>query len=514
MAIPRAQLRLRPSPLGGKPRACVPVSHAPRARAPKNLVEPGESPFLERRLAMLLEQLDELLDQPLDIDRTPKWDTIRLFKYSGYRVSRTARNVLPIECLPSGIVPVPRNVELLHPLTTPAYLVPVVRGFGFSERVRQGHIVISEQEISWDENWLAERAHRALLRDARFRRLRRIALPAALNLDRQLVGIALAARTTVRGASLSSEVFNLVWRRETQFRAIARENPQLLPLAYAAAHDALLSEAGDPVQDLQRLLREAGLTRAAWRYLAKRGARVLRPAWEASDGRSLLGPAIEYLRVLDETGLPPPPSPRFARELFFRAPRFERDWCPIPRPILGIALRKAQQLRGSHYYQEFIEDLSGVADWGARERPRLDKLQRRAGWPWLVRAAREWEKRESMIDGTNPNPWDAPLQVFDSGAWQLVALTSVEAMADEGLALHNCVARMIGECQLGRTLVYSVRRRSDGMRVGAIKLSHYEKSGAWAVGQVRGPANRPVPRGVWRAAMRLVNACNGGHGPK
>jgi hypothetical protein len=82
-------------------------------------------------------------------------------------------------------------------------------------------------------------------------------------------------------------------------------------------------------------------------------------------------------------------------------------------------------------------------------------------------------------------------------------------MVDEGLALHNCLARMIGECQLGLTLVYSVRRRMDGRRAGAIGLSRCETPGFWGVGQVRGPANRPAPREIWRAAIKLAIACNG-----
>jgi hypothetical protein len=176
--------------------------------------------------------------------------------------------------------------------------------------------------------------------------------------------------------------------------------------------------------------------------------------------------------------------------------------------VLGIALRKAQDLRSTHLYQEFIEDFSGVAAWSARERPRLDKLQRRAGWPWLVRAARKWERRGSMIEEGSSAPWDAPLRTLDVDAWQLVALTSVEVMVDEGLALHNCIARMTERCQRGLALVYSVRRHSDGGRVAAIELSRSEDLGAWTVRQVKGPANRPVPKGIWRAAFGLANACN------
>jgi len=127
------------------------------------------------------------------------------------------------------------------------------------------------------------------------------------------------------------------------------------------------------VEQIREMFAAAGLSKRAWRYVTRYGARVFKLPWAMAAGQSLADVAIEYLRVLDEAGLPPPPPPAvlsaWLRIYVARgADRVSFRWgrCGVPRDVLAIALGQADRQRRSAGLAEFVDAFLGVMQWGGR----------------------------------------------------------------------------------------------------------------------------------------------------
>jgi hypothetical protein len=486
----------------------IPLHRARRPEVGEGFRTTPDARVLAERLERLLEALDRMLDDPIRIERAPSSHTVWVFEQIGYRVSRRTRGVHGLLKVDGRAVPQPWLLELARPLATSFFLREMLFGLGLSDFGRQLRLFPDYEELRAQEIWLANAAYALLRRDERFVRLRRSILPQALGLDPEIFSIALKARPLPWAGNLTATIFNRVWRQEAMFRRVARENPQLLPLVYVALVDKALDPKADPVRTLYCRVLEAGLGKAAWRYLAKHGTRFLRPAWEAAGDGSRLRTALEVLRVLEGAGLPPPPPASALRAIFPNWPadrrrRFRPGWCEVAGEVLGVALREADRVRASHEFDGYLQELRGVVRWARAERPALGKQQRRAGWRPLVRKALERERVESVCKFRGPESWDSAVGEFCTERYLVVPLDTSRALVEESLAMRNCAASMYGECLLDVTRLFSVRDRCSGKRLATIGLT-VSSSPPWKVLDVRGPANRPAPRAIALLAEDLA----------
>jgi hypothetical protein len=154
------------------------------------------------------------------------------------------------------------------------------------------------------------------------------------------------------------------------------------------------------------------------------------------------------------------------------------------------------------------EDLRLAFLWAEAEQPRLDKLQRRAGWPWLVRHAFEGERRRLLLEVKRPRTWSSALGEVASGGLRATPVDSAEGLIDEGMAFHNCIASYILECQRSRQRIFAVRERQCGRRVAVIRIDYDGTAGRWVLNDVLGIANAPVCDQVRVFAAELARTYN------
>ena len=140
--------------------------------------------------------------------------TVTVFGCVAYRVDESGKTLIPgrmdrnAQFEAGGY-----RVEVLRPLCTSWWLRWVIEDLGLSDRDDQGHLFLSDEKIGDAETWLADSAYRLLKPDPRFRRIRSEELPQALNLDPDLVTIALTARACTRGFHhLVSDLYSVVWQ--------------------------------------------------------------------------------------------------------------------------------------------------------------------------------------------------------------------------------------------------------------------------------------------------------------
>jgi hypothetical protein len=490
-----------------------PASAAPSHRARR--LAPPDAPgagIARRRLALLLQKLDRWLDESPRVERDGRGRTVWVFGCVGYRVDTRLRGVYPVYRDEEGRVLAGRyTMELFRPLASAHFLPAVLRFLGLSDAGRQRHLFRGETTIAAEEHRISVDAYARLLRDPRFRDLRARRLPAALGLDPVLCAITLASRRWL-SSRIASDQYTIAWRRGRELRAVARENPGLLPLAFAALDEGWILPCGDAVKELHLLFRREGLAPATWRYLARHGCRFLRPAWARTERGHCTRSALEFLREIERAGHPAPP-PAWALRAWVGHSSYGRKglvagWNPVPPEVVRICLVQARRVRGTCAERFLGEDLRLVLLWAARESPRLDKLQRRSGWAWLLRQALAAERRRLLLEVGGPRAWPFALGEVVSGEYRATPVDSVEGLVDEGIAFHNCIADYAKECQEGWVRIFVVRGRVGGRRVGVVRLDHHLFTEGWGLQNVLGIANAPVEDALRAFASDLAERYN------
>jgi len=178
----------------------------------------------------------------------------------------------------------------------------------------------------------------------------------------------------------------------------------------------------------------------------------------------------------------------------------------VPPEVVRICLLQARRARGTCAERFLGEDLRLVFLWAARESPRLDKLQRRSGWAWLLRQALAAERRRMLLEVDGPRAWQFALGEVVSGEYRATPVDSVEGLVDEGMAFHNCIADYAKECQQGWVRIFVVR--VGGRRVGVVRLDHQPFAEGWGLQNVLGIANAPVENALRAFASDLAERYN------
>ncbi|MCB1211988.1 MAG: PcfJ domain-containing protein [Verrucomicrobiales bacterium] len=158
-----------------------------------------------------------------------------------------------------------------------------------------------------------------------------------------------------------------------------------------------------------------------------------------------------------EAALPPE---RFNEVLDWANHRFTEGQRKSGSPFQWKGRSPASVLRMAADYREEIRL--------AEERARADRQQRRAGQPVT------WHS----------HGWDWQSTEENDTVWSAHELLSRHDLAEEGSAMHHCVAMYAGRCAQGQCAIFSIRR--NGSRVLTVELELPGRK----LCQVRGPYNR------------------------
>lgn len=470
---------------------------------------------LRERLYALCLKLQDLQWRPPEITQTTRGSIISVMGVVGYRIARKRRYLSGCRILAQGQASQDEfKVELLHPLYRSEWILWLIDELDLSYGGGQLDLFMSADRCRERNSWLAETAYQLLLTDTEFHKLRTKRLPQSFCLDPDLVRIALKARTHTHGRYLDSGLYSLVWSHEAHFRRVEWENSQLLPLLTAFLRENMPPLDEDPIKEMRGLFLGHGLSKATWRYLVRHGCRMFRQPWRIAGCGTQINPAIEYLRTLQQAGLPPPPSPSVAYILLRAAGDinegqvyFGRQWCLIDHGVLAVALRQAARISATPDLQSFLPKLRKVLFWAKETQPTLDNNQRHAGWPWLESQSRAWSEERGLMIQARDLAWGSRLSCLEGERYRIIPLCSERALITEGIAMHNCIADYVDDCTANRVRLFSVRSVATGKRVADIGLLHIDKK-VWAMWDVAGKANTKVDKGIRELAYYVAQRYN------
>ena len=340
-------------------------------------------------------------------------------------------------------------------------------------------------------------------------RLMRQEVAAALGLDPD------AARIARRLMNVFSDngrarlsYYNIVRRHRCAFLALERELPQLLPLYGALVEREDFPTHQWPAQALCQFLASQGVGKPAWRLLRTCSPRLLVPVrhfYWGDAGTAML----DYLNIVWMLQPQREPPTRFMWRLLSRAANPEYRFQRHLRQFLRNAEPLGHSARAFMTHPDASEsDLADVLEWIEAEQPALDSQQRAAGWPWLVKRARQWlELRQKEIDAQTTT-WPVPFEEWTVSEFVVRPLRSVRDLWAEARAMHHCADLFVDRCARGTVLLVSLRHKATPHRRVATALLNAQHGG-WAVTQVRAAANRNPPSTARRAAERLPSLLEG-----
>ncbi len=350
--------------------------------------------------------------------------------------------------------------------------------------------------------WVKSEFHRLMLKDHRFQKLVDQTLPKILSLPHERYSIAMATRIDPIADVLPLATYNIVWKLEEQFREVARENPQLLPIVMALCMipESLCKDAG-LVEYLKVVMRECDLSEAGWRYLTRHGSRLFKMVWTLSANTDTrLEVALSYLKALDRAGLPPPPSPCIAKALLHGyCPHdgdgitIESDFCEQINPfVLRSALIEADRYRHTSEIAKFTEDFMRVCAWSEGvSKKDLKPNQIKAGWKWFLNQAQIAEQLSTLNALDNTKHWQCHLPQQTISGWNIVPITNSAQLKMEKMAMRNCLADYEDDCAEGVVEIYSARDIGTGKRKACFGFSF---DGRVEMFDAKGFANSPLTR--------------------
>jgi hypothetical protein len=97
-----------------------------------------------------------------------------------------------------------------------------------------------------------------------------------------------------------------------------------------------------------------------------------------------------------------------------------------------------------------------VVDWLSTLLKPLTRTQKRGGWLWLLRKAREWKTGEDLRAQAQYGHWPTPFRTQQAGPLLLRGISDAHSLWAEGKAMSHCVGNYAAQCASGESLVCSV----------------------------------------------------------
>jgi hypothetical protein len=373
-------------------------------------------------------------------------------------------------------------------------------------------------------DWLAQCAETLLKRDPAYQRLMKVDLPNALRLPQPMHQLCLKSRARPVGPELNSRHAQIAIAHSDALTWANLENPKLLPLlmAFIEAKNPTF-DVDDPIRMLKMEILGRGRSEAAWRYVCRNGARLFKVAWSLAPRQPAFEVALRYLAALEAAGLPPPPPPSVAaawlrafnvNQAYDSGIEIGDDFHQKMNPkILRLAFAEADKRRRSPNLNDFIPEFLGVCWWSQQAGASIDKNQSHAGWSWLVNRWKAEQSVQELLAQTKSITWPMQLTTKPFGHWQVVPLSSSDALIRESFAMRNCLRDYIVRCAVGVEEYYSIRERATNKPKACFGI-RFDDMGHGTLIDVKGFANSNSPTELRALAYQMVSYANLSAKPK
>lgn len=301
---------------------------------------------------------------------------------------------------------------------------------------------------------------------------------------------------------VNSETYSQFWANAPAWSGFIDEAPQLLHFYYwykeyfaLPVGDGLGAVREDCLEDLWQP--------GTWRFLAGHGRKCYEDFYQPhlphnQNFFNFLG----FIGMQKHAELDEPLPTDLARVLGSVLQTIDTDSMQIDPRILriGASKWKEENLKGNG--KQFAEsDWLEILVWMRDEQPSFDKNQWRAGWNAI------WRQFQLRREDTGAfRQWGSLISEFVIDQWRVVPLVDELSLAQEGLAMKNCVGTVADCCIAGTYQIFSIADMTTNARLATVAL--VKKSEKWTVEQVKGKCNSEVDGAIEHVARVILERYN------
>lgn len=333
-------------------------------------------------------------------------------------------------------------------------------------------------------------------------RVMRQRIARAMALDPLALAVARQLGMVQRRSPVTMATYNRVMQRLAAHRQLEHDAPRL-HLSYALLchtdDDQVRHEpqGDEPLQRLRRLVKAHGLSSRVYRHLLQGGPAIWRPMVRFY-ARADAGAAWDYLGLIDDMGWKGLPDATFMQQLLAQcgsADKRRTRYAALCQREMRVLRRLVQRYEGldTSGRAAMRETLPQVLTWlGQDEAQRVREAARVPAWTTLLKQAQVFERERLRLAESDGWPWPAiRLEgAADDPTYEVMLLTSAQALRDEGRAMRHCALSYARACAAGSAAVASVRDRKTGRRVATVLWKRDEQG--WSLAEVVGFANGPA----------------------
>lgn len=286
------------------------------------------------------------------------------------------------------------------------------------------------------------------------------------------------------------------------------EHPPMLPFLRVVFRDRRSAQRSDPLLALHDLLIAHGMEERAWKRIPRWGF----DSFSRLDGRLGATTVALFSNLLLHMDVQAPPPPNFVREAneiaYYRQCEgelldYERHPAWFMRAILegvSLALRPSQ-------VEALRDRVHCCVDWLLDARPEPDANQQRAGWFWMVPRAMAYREGRRLAA---TDPWMVPAGEMTLGPWWVVPIRTAADLAEEAIAMKNCLREYEDDCRFGSAAVFSIRDALTSERAASFVIGRSAPEDPWELEQVKAKQNGEVGVALQAVAARVVERLTAG----
>jgi hypothetical protein len=286
--------------------------------------------------------------------------------------------------------------------------------------------------------------------------------------------------------SVNSNTYSEFWSNAPVWSDFINKAPHLLHFYYWYKEYFVLP-AGKSLDAIRDDCLEDFWRPGTWRFFVKHGRQCYEDFYQPHlpHDRNFFN-FLGFIEMQKQANLDEPLPTDLARVLGSVLQTIDTDSMQIDPRILKVGARKwkEENLKGNG--KQFAEtDWLKILIWMRDEQPLFDKNQWRAGWDAI------WRHFQLKREDTGTfRQWKSLLNEFVIDQWRVVPLVDELSLAQEGLAMKNCVGTAADSCIAGIYQIFSIADKNTNTRLATVAL--VKKSEKWTIEQVKGKCNSEV----------------------
>lgn len=382
------------------------------------------------------------------------------------------------------------------------YIDGLERYYSYLNRARPFALYIENQLKKAIKRFLAKSIHWANFR---------LKLAEMLQLDDEVLQLALRSRTSIYQRSMTVAHYNLVLKHLEVYREANRQLPNLLWLITYSLKLRVKLESGNVLAQCREFMLQEGIGKSGWRLLCN--SRISELGYTPHT-KNFLSELAQYIRLHQMLGRRSFMSANLC--YLFHHPEWAVTFDSVyyrgihfPPQLMNKYINEIARLQKSGLRADKIaEQTAPVLAWLCTAKPKIDHVQLKKPWSWFLAKANNFYELSNKIRRLRSYCWTPVVRFKSIGNFRFLEVVDAYQLMSLASSQRHCIDSYVNDCKSGAALVFDIYN-ANGKREAAMLLQLNRTQ--WAIYDIRGFANKAASSELWGVAHNFTDWLNSGN---